>query len=63
MIKKNQEELSRTYIAHFGSGASFHSGTGIAVVTLQIMDTIYIVTGGTIGISSQENTLIIIKVK
>jgi hypothetical protein len=37
--------------------------TGIAVATLQIMDTIYIVTGGTIGISSPENTLIIIKIK
>jgi hypothetical protein len=62
-IMKNQEELSRTYIAYFGSDASYHSGTGIAVVTLQIMDTIYIVAGGTIGISSRENTLIIIKIK
>ena len=63
MLLKNQEELSRTYIAQFGSGDGAHSGTGIAVATLQIMDTIYIVTGGTIGISSPENTLIIIKVK
>ncbi len=62
-IMKNQEELSRTYIAYFGSGASWHSGTGIVVVTLQIMDTISIVAGGTIGISSLENTLIIIKIK
>ena len=60
---KNQEELSRTYIAYFGSDASSHSGTGIAVVTLQIMDTIYIVAGGIIGSSSHENTLIIIKIK
>ena len=62
-IMKNQEELSRTYIGYYGSGTSYHSGTGIAVAILQIIDTIYIVSGGTISISSPENALIIIKIK
>ena len=60
---KNKEELSRTYIAYHGSGSTWHSGTGIAVVTLQVKDTIYIQAGITITISISENTLIIIKIK
>ena len=62
-IMKNQAELSRTYIGDYGSGRSFHSGTGIAVVTLQVKDTIYIEVGSTIVVSRSENTLIIIKIK
>lgn len=62
-IMKNQEELSRTYIAYFDSGASYHSGTGLAVITLQVKDTIYIKVGSDIGISSRDNTLSIIKIK
>ena len=60
---KNQEELSRTYIAFFGSGGGWHSGTGLAVVTLQVKDTIYIEAGRDIGINNPYNTLIITKIK
>jgi len=60
---KNQEELSRTYIATLAIGASYHSGTCIVVVTLQVKDTIYIEAGSDIGISSSDNTLSIIKIK
>jgi hypothetical protein len=62
-IMKNQEELSRTYIAAHGFSSSYHSGTGIVVVTLQVKDTIYVEAGSYIGISSSENTLSIIKIK
>jgi hypothetical protein len=60
---KNQEELSRTYIAAHGFSSSYHSGTGIVVVTLQVKDTIYVEAGSYIGISSSDNTLSIIKIK
>ena len=60
-IMKNQEELSRTYIATIDFRS--HSGTGIAVITLQVKDTIYIEAGRDLGISSAYNTLIIIKIK
>jgi hypothetical protein len=33
---KNQEELSRTYIAQFGSGDGAHSGTGIAGLSIKL---------------------------
>ena len=62
-IMKNQEELSRTYIATHALGFCYHSGTGIAVITLQVNDTIYIKAGSDIGGSSAFNTLIIIKIK
>ena len=60
---KNQEELCRTYIAYYGSGGGWHSGTGLAVVALQVKDTIYIEVGRDIGIASPYNTLIITKIK
>ena len=60
---KNQEELSRTYIATHGSGARQYSGTGIVVVALQVSDTICIEAGSDIGIYNSENTLSIIKIK
>ena len=62
-LMKNQEELSRTYITYYGSYGGWHSGTVLAVVTLQVTDTIYIEAGSDIGISSPYNTLSIIKIK
>ena len=62
-ITKNHEELSRTYIAYFGSDGGCHSGTGLAVVALQAKDTIYVEVGRDIRIYNPYNTLIIIKIK
>ena len=62
-LMKNQEELSRTYIAYYGSGGGWYSGTGLAIVTLQVKDTIYIEVGRHIGIYNPYNTLIITKIK
>ena len=62
-VMKNQEELSRTYITYYGGCDGWHSGTVLAVVTLQVNDTIYIEAGSDIGISSPYNTLSIIKIK